>query len=324
MVTTLITTVLLVVCLKEIHYFSYTKAQTTPRSQQKGDMFFAWEKVKANTYQLSRTCQDFILLAIMVKGVSTEETRHFIAPSPRYGRAECQILFLVSTAGSRSTHVELVKQARMNGWNTVDMEVRIEPQSVRRFSRYPKLVPSHFFPYTEVVLYSDLNVIQRLSCTPPQQVAQRLLSGTAFGIVQHESSKNIVAEKRAIIAHSKHRPLVDSLKSLTLQTEEISEKLSVTEQHVFGIWGGLHAHRLLGVNTSRLIDYNWFREYRLGCDRDQIAFYAAAAGLKFTRTQSWPCAKFARAGIYTTRVGNVDMAIHCTKDSVFGSDTCTD
>ena len=211
----------------------------------------------------------------MVQGSRTESDRHFVPSSPPNTDLACAVLLLVTTSGHYRAHSLSVRKASTMGWTVLDLFTQLDGISVRRFSRYPKLAPAHFFPTTQVVLYSDLNVIESLHTSNPRCVARSLLANSSFGIIQHERSATIQDEKQAILTAYRTRPLVDDIDILERQVRRIEESSLPSTKTAFGILGGgIHAHRILGEHTSHSIDETWLDEYMRGCDRDQIAFFA--------------------------------------------------
>ena len=244
-----------------------------------------WDGVKCRTQQLSLKCRNFMLISVFVNGGKVESQRHFIPHSPQNMDPNCALMLIVGPYGRNEQHNKSVQKSKQLGWKVVDLSIDMEADLTRRFSRYPKLAPSHFFPFTDVVLYSDLNCVDRIRGLNPEHLAHRLLAGTSFGIIQHEKSETIQDERQAIIAASRTRPLVDSVDRLQKQVMRISNVASRYDLKTFGIWGGFHAHKLLGVHNSKAIDEIWLQEYMQGCDRDQIAFYMVGSLLKLERVR---------------------------------------
>jgi len=159
-----------------------------------------------------------------------------------------------------------------------------------------------------------LKLLPTINNVPSVLISDGLLSGGAhFGIVQHPGTHDVTAERDLILKTKKSRPLiVASEEALVSQVELLQMMLTEQEQRSFGIEGQLLA-RVIGNDTSSAVfDLTWFEEYMIGSDRDQIAFYAAAARMKMKLVKKITCGRFERAGIYTSAV--VDkflLNIHC-------------
>jgi hypothetical protein len=146
-----------------------------------------------------------------------------------------------------------------------------------------------FFPFTREVLYTDTKYVEEISFLEASLLAKMLLRDTQFGIVQHPVTKSLSEEHEAILASKRGGVIVDSFESLALQVMKLDYTLTETEKHLYGVEGRLHARRLKGKGSSSQFDEIWFDELNGGCDRDQIAFYAAAARMGMTLREKIAC-----------------------------------
>ncbi len=61
-------------------------------------------------------------------------------------------------------------------------------------------------------------------------------------------------------------------------------------------------------------------EYEAGCDRDQIAFYAAFARLRMVKIRDTTCGKYNRSGTYISALDNTQrLNILCSVENLLGS-----
>ena len=148
-------------------------------------------------------------------------------------------------------------------------------------------------------------------CKTPNPLAP----GAHFGILQHPIRDDLASEGSAITMQVKEkRPtMVDNLDVMREQISALRSKLSVEQQNVYAIDGGLHARVLRGEVNSSFLDALWLDEYMRGCDRDQIAFFGAAARAGLRRVYPFSCQdKFDRAGVYRSTLDrSFTMTIHC-------------
>ena len=220
---------------------------------------------------------------------------------------------------------ELIRKSQENeemyarsGWNVLSAHQKLPAILARRASRLPKLLPSLFFPHTKTVLYSDMKLLSALARNEASSLASKLLQGTQFGIVQHQAASDFSAERDLILRTVPARPLIlDSVELLNSQVLLLESTLSSYHRQAFGVDGELHARVLRNDSNSNLLNKVWFEEYMNGCDRDQIAFYGAAARMDMHRETQFPCSVFNRSGIYRSSLHKeFTFAIHCHLDDV--------
>jgi len=148
-----------------------------------------------------------------------------------------------------------------------------------------------------------------------KSLATRLLDGASFGIVQHPRSATFLDEYEAIRKASKKRALVDNKHVLEAQVTFLNDSLTHTQKRQYCIEGRLHAHDFRRENGgAQILGRVWMDEYSRGCDRDQIAYYGAAARLNLTLQQASPCSKypFNRTGLYVSELNQKFTArVHC-------------
>jgi len=166
-------------------------------------------------------------------------------------------------------------------------------------------------------LYSDLKLLSAIKSFEASLLAETLLRDTSFGIIQHPQSSGISWEHDEILKVWKKRPkVVDSAEKLNLQVQLIKGVLSPLQERSFAVEGQLHARQLRGPGNATTMSEVWLEEYMFGCDRDQIAFYAAAGRMDLVMESPFPCSKFERAGIYRSRYSDAEFtfAMHCSMD----------
>jgi len=146
------------------------------------------------------------------------------------------------------------------------------------------------------------------------------LQATHFGIVQHAVRDEMASEGAHIASQvrQKRPTMVDNLDVMREQIFSLQAALSFEEQRSFAIEGGLHARVLRGNDNSSFLDALWLDEYARGCDRDQIAFFGAAARAGLRRVYPFSCQdRFDRAGVYRSDFdGRFTVTIHCTLSHV--------
>lgn len=284
-------------------------------------LFKPWLQFLAETTGISKRCPDFILFTVSVTSAH-DEAHHLIQSKPNIARADCAVSLLLDLyeGTPQKQHVLMRHRLIKLGWNVLDGSAALPPTLSRRVSRFPKLQPSIFFPSTKVVLYCDAKYLSDIKSVDSELLAKTLLNGTEFGIIQHPSSGSLMDERNAIVSFSKKRPyLVDSTSLLDMQVLQLSTSLSVRQLSTYGVEGGLHAHKILGDWNAASFQQLWIEEYLSGCDRDQIAFYGAAAraNMKQYTTSSCPHIKFDRVGKYeSVSMLKFRFAIHCDLPSV--------
>ena len=307
-----------------------TKVPETSRRE----LFAWWGDVLTASSQFSKVyCESFILYSILVQHAYAEDrlTKTPLA-RPRISAKRCAVILALrvlpeaSVSGPDSAAYWLQKfentERRLEGlgWKVISANCTLPRALSRRVSRVPKLSPGVFFPNTERVLYSDLKYLRTISKVEASALARVLLQGTRFGIVQHAVSDDLASEGTHIeVQVEQKRPtMIDDLDVMREQISSLQAALSSEEQKSFAIEGGLHARVLQGDVNSSFLDALWFEEYAHGCDRDQIAFFGAAARAGLRRVYPFSCHdRFDRAGVYRSDFdGRFSLAMHCTLSHV--------
>jgi len=285
-----------------------------------------WEEVSYEAKLVSQRCPEFIQYSVSVTGDRAEA--HHVASnleklthpntSANASAADCAVLMVMESLHEGDPKKKsVVKVSLQRGWTVISISRTFPSIQARRISRVPKLLPHLFFPFTSKVLYSDFKLLETINKVPSVLISDGLLSGGAhFGIVQHPVTHDVTAESDLILKTKNTpggRPLVvASEEALVSQVELLQMMLTEQEQRSFGIEGQLFARVIGNDISSAVFDLTWFEEYMIGSDRDQIAFYAAAARMKMKLVKEFTCGRFERAGIYTSAV--VDkflLNIHC-------------
>lgn len=280
-----------------------------------------WERTVIETRALSLKCPEFIIFTVSALS-SAYEKHHQITSAPHSRWKYCSIALIVGISDDLQDRtskftVEDSSSLQSLGWRVVKTRIRAYKKLQRRISRFPKLVPKYFFPFTKVVLYVDAKLLPEISTVDPFRIANELLSNTAFGIVQHERSKDVQIEHSEILKATRIRPLLDSIETLDTQMKIINVTVSGLDQRLAGVEGQILARKLCGNTNSFLFDKVWLEEYLNGSDRDQIAFYAAFNRYHLFRARLSRCYKFDRGGVYTTHVErSFSLNIHCSLSSL--------
>ena len=309
-----------------------TETQVPETSRR--ELFAWWGDVLTASSQFSKVyCESFILYSILVQHADAEDrlTKTPLA-RPRISAKRCAVILALrvlpeaSVSGPDSAAYWLQKfentERRLEGlgWKVISANCALPRALSRRVSRVPKLSPGVFFPNTERVLYSDLKYLRTISKVEASALARVLLQGTRFGIVQHAVSDDLASEGTHIeVQVEQKRPtMIDDLDVMREQISSLQAALSSEEQKSFAIEGGLHARVLQGDVNSSFLDALWFEEYAHGCDRDQIAFFGAAARAGLRRVYPFSCHdRFDRAGVYRSDFdGRFSLAMHCTLSHV--------
>lgn len=299
-----------------------------------GELFAWWADVLNASSRFSKIyCESFILYSILVQHANAEDrlTKTPLA-RPRISAKRCAVILALrvlpeaSASEPDSAAYWLQKfentERRLEGlgWKVFSANCPLPRALSRRVSRIPKLSPGVFFPNTERVLYSDLKYLRTISKVEASALARVLLQGTRFGIVQHAVSDDLASEGTHIeVQVERKRPtMIDDLDVMREQISSLQAALSAEEQKSFAIEGGLHARVLQGDVSSSILDALWFEEYAHGCDRDQIAFFGAAARAGLRRVYPFSCQdRFDRAGVYRSDFdGRFTVAMHCTLSHV--------
>lgn len=281
-----------------------------------------WHPVMLETTKLSATCPDFILFTISVSS-SRSESHHNMTKTPRPNNTEtnCSMLLQMEIADHYDRLPEVQLEEKY-GWMTLKTSANLPEIFARRVSRVPKLLPQYFFPHTKVALYCDLKRLQQIQKLDAYVFAKRLLTGTQFGIVQHPSSKGVVNERDAILGSRGLRPyIVDNKDLLVTQVDFLSLMLSKTQQDSFAIEGQIFARIISNISSASAFNSLWYEEYASGSDRDQIAFFGAAARMNLHLVSSFPCPVYNRSGIYLSRsMGDFSLAIHCNLEKLLSTE----
>ena len=297
------------------------------------ELFASWRDVSnASTYISKLYCESFILYSVLVQHANAEDrlTKAPIA-RPRISAKRCAVILALrilpeaSASGPDSAHwsqtfEETERRLESLGWKVFSANCTLPRALSRRASRIPKLSPRVFFPHTERVLYSDVKYLSTISKVEASALARVLLQGTQFGIIQHAVRDELASEGAHIALQVKRkRPtMVDDLDVMRKQISTLQAELSVEGQTSYAIDGGLHARVLQGSVNSSFLDGLWLDEYARGCDRDQIAFFGAAARAGLRRVYRFSCQdRFDRAGVYRSDFdGRFSLAMHCTLSHV--------
>lgn len=288
-------------------------------------MFSPWKPVIDETKKISSSCPDFMFYSVSVQSARAENHHFSSVASPNVTIPNCAVLLVLRTNSINKTASDVVTKFQRSedryaslGWEVIATNHELPAILARRISRLPKLNPVVFFPHTAVVLYSDMKLLSKLSPYHADSIAQKLLAGTLFGIVQHPKSGSLEAERKAIEVAKTHRPnILDSVELLNTQVGLLTSVLDSNEQEAFGIEGQVHAHDLKKDGGSKLFDGIWLEEYLHGADRDQISFYAAATRIRMKREIPHFCDKFNRSGIYRSGYdARFSFAIHCNLKSL--------
>ena len=293
------------------------------------ELFASWRDVLHASSQFSKLyCESFILYSALVQHVNAED-RLTKAPlaRPRISAKRCAVILALrvlpdtSAFGSDSAYwlqkfENTERRLEGLGWKVFSANCTLPRSLSRRASRIPKLSPGVFFPNTERVLYSDVKYLSTISKVEASALARVLLQGTHFGIVQHAVRDEMASEGAHIASQvrQKRPTMVDNLDVMREQIFSLQAALSFEEQRSFAIEGGLHARVLRGNGNSSFLDALWLDEYARGCDRDQIAFFGAAARAGLRRVYPFSCQdRFDRAGVYRSDFdGRFTVTIHCT------------
>ena len=286
-------------------------------------LFRPWEHTLSSTTKLSKSCRDFIYYTVLVEHSLLERDRHALTLGPNISKPYrgCAVLLLLSLLEPQIEGVNRnsdVSRYEDLGWYVVSATSKISATLGRRISRFPKLHASTFFPFTDRTLYVDTKYLKVTVSVEAFHLASTLLRDSQFGIIQHPRSGSLMEERDAIYIARKFRPsIVDSSENLELQVLRLNSSLSSLQQTSFGVEGKLLAQKLRGKSNSRLFDATWLQEFLMGSDRDQIAFYGAAARLELERIHRDPCSTFDRAGLYESRVDrSFHMQIFCDFESL--------
>jgi len=285
-----------------------------------------WEQVSYEAKIISQRCPEFIHYVVSVTS-DRAEVHHKrndlekLTPPNTYATnstGDCAVIMVMQSHQEGGPKMKpVVKVSVRGGWTVISASRAFPSPQARRISRVPKLLPHLFFPYTSKVLYSDIKLLETINNVPSILISEGLLSGGAhFGIVQHPVTRDVTAESDLILK-TKNSPggrpmIIASEEALALQVELLRTMLTEQEQRSFGIEGQLFARVLGNITSSSVFDLTWFEEYMIGSDRDQIAFYAAAARMKMKMFTKFSCGRFERAGRYTSAVvDNFILNIHC-------------
>lgn len=296
-----------------------------PDVPQKNQPFLVslWHPVMLETIKISSACPDFILFTISVSSARSE-SHHYMpnTPQPNNTKSTCSILLRMEIGDiERMTEVQFEEK---DGWLALKATASLPDIFARRVSRVPKLLPQYFFPHTTVALYCDLKRLEQIQKLDAYLLGKRLLAGTQLGIVQHPTSKGVVHEQESILkARDKHRPfIVDNVALLDAQVDLLSLMLSKTQQETFAIEGQIFARIISNISSANAFNSLWYEEYASGSDRDQIAFYGAAARMDLHRVSPFPCQVSNRSGVYVSR-SKVDFAfaIHCDLLNILSSNS---
>ena len=297
------------------------------------ELFASWRDVLQASSQFSKLyCESFILYSALVQHANAED-RLTKAPlaRPRISAKRCAVILALrvlpgtSASGSDSEYwlqkfENTERRLEGLGWKVFSANCTLPRSLSRRASRIPKLSPGVFFPNTERVLYSDVKYLSTISKVEASALARVLLQGTQFGIIQHAVRDELASEGAHIALQVKRkRPtMVDDLDVMRKQISTLQAELSVEGQTSYAIDGGLHARVLQGGVNSSFLDGLWLDEYARGCDRDQIAFFGAAARAGLRRVYRFSCQdRFDRAGVYRSDFdGRFYFAMHCTISQV--------
>ena len=297
------------------------------------ELFASWRDVLQASSQFSKLyCESFILYSALVQHANAED-RLTKAPlaRPRISAKRCAVILALrvlpgtSASGSDSEYwlqkfENTERRLEGLGWKVFSANCTLPRSLSRRASRIPKLSPGVFFPNTERVLYSDVKYLSTISKVEASALARVLLQGTQFGIIQHAVRDELASEGAHIALQVKRkRPtMVDDLDVMRKQISTLQAELSVEGQTSYAIDGGLHARVLQGSVNSSFLDGLWLDEYARGCDRDQIAFFGAAARAGLRRVYRFSCQdRFDRAGVYRSDFdGRFYFAMHCTISQV--------
>lgn len=277
-----------------------------------------WSSAFPLTRKLSSECSEFLLVTVEVT-TSLSDRRHDYDGKPNILHSRCAVYLKLQTGNPNVPLHKLYVDA--HGWTRVEVHSDFPQSHGRKVSRFPKLNPGRFFPYTQTILYCDTKWLHFISKRDARAWADKLLDGTSFGIVQHPVSKTMHDEHAAIMEASRTRPTITySKETLKDQINYLNASLTPKEQHLFAVEGKLHAHNIRrGSGNSRLFDRVWLNEYMHGGDRDQIAFFGAAARMQLRMHIDTDCPKlnFGRAGFYVSDYDpNFTMRIHCDFDSL--------
>lgn len=294
-----------------------------PDSLHLPHVFSAWTPVMKKTRELSKACPDFIHYTVWVHSRRAEAHHHSItASSARVGSDRCAVLLILQLSSDEETVGPWIPDETVYtdiGWVVFSANTSLPAVVSRRVSRFPKLFPAGFFPHTRIVLYSDMKLLPKLVDSNMKLIASRLLQSTQFGIVQHPTNQNLMAERAAIImSRNWKRPfIVDSSVTLDIQTSILNHTLTEAQQHQYGIEGRLHARVINDKHNSTFFDRMWMDEYNNGCDRDQIAFFGAAARAQMEHSSSFPCQVYNRSGTYRSNAfPDFSFAIHCSLETL--------
>ena len=297
------------------------------------ELFASWGDVMNASAQFSKTyCESFILYSVLVQHANAEDrlTKAPVA-RPKISAKRCAVILalrvLPEASASRpdsahwlQTFEETERHLEGLGWKVFSANCTLPRSLSRRASRVPKLSPGVFFPNTERVLYSDVKYLSTISKVEASALARVLLQGTQFGIVQHAVRDEMASEGAHIASQvrQKRPTMVDNVDVMREQIFSLQATLSFEEQRNFAIEGGLHARVLRGNGNSSFLDALWLDEYARGCDRDQIAFFGAAARAGLRRVYPFSCQdRFDRAGVYRSVFdGRFTVTIHCTLSHV--------
>ena len=281
-----------------------------------------WSPLIQETRAYSLRCPNLILLTVLVHS-SRNEPHHALNGKPNISPRHCAVLLLLHTyEETRTDYQAAILGYKKLGWYVIHTSARVPALLGRRLSRYPKLTPGKFFPHTATVVYSDTKYVKDINSIDASVLAKKLLNGTQFGIVQHYGSGDVTTEYDMIHRSVAGRPaVIDSLDSLDMQMLRLNHTLSSHEQSLYGVEGRLHAHQLIGSDgSSTMFDEIWLEEFLSGCDRDQIAFYGAAARMKLRLSMKSPCKRFNRCGVYVSDFDTkFTLTMHSTLEDLTAS-----
>lgn len=272
-----------------------------------------YDSVQEQTHKISKKCKTFIAFTVSVES-SISERHHLALHGPNIEHIGCAVFILLhnlfeSQNSDKNTtvtgiSVEQVKTILSErGWIVISDYVNVPFGFDRRLSRYPKLNPRVFFPFTETILYADTKILLELKQVKLEAISSILLQGGAsFGIVQHEHSSSLLHEVERIRDRYSMRPLTQSLPVLEIQLSRMLATIPEYYQQMAGIEGKLFASRFASYVGNNGFHRVWLDEYSQGSDRDQIAFYGACFRYRLKRKDKFPCERYNRAGNYESEV----------------------
>lgn len=313
----LINVVLVIFCWRQTRWQQTQYPVSRDAKRSLSPMTSIWHPVVESSKRISYSCSKFIMYSVSVHG-SYSEAHHTSglggAPLKKVeGFKHCSVLFLLVTQSNSNVSNDKLQTYSDLGWQVLFVYHEIPAIFTRRASRAPKILPHLFFPHTDVVLYADVKLLVDLQSLDAMAVASKLLSGTQFGVVQHGWARGMEDEQNLILDAKRSRPyVVDSVETLRLQASVLHTFLSSFQKHSFAVDASLHARVLRGPANSNTFSDAWYDEYSSGCDRDQMAFYGAAARMDMQKQKEFHCNNFNRSGIYTSHSKvTFSFAIHC-------------